>query len=187
MKRQIDGSQKRYQQSAWSYFHKKQKFDGVKKQFDEDKDRFETDMLELMDALKKNRVVFEPETPISSGTESGKLTVAKVEKTSIEWDADKLERRLPKSVAKKVIRKKYCIADMQGLTAYLKSCGVDPKVFKTFLAIERTVDMKAIDQLGNVGELSVRQISGCYIVKCHKPYFTLSVKKDDGDDSEDES
>lgn len=184
MKRQIDDLIKRYQQSAWNYYRKEQKFKKVKKQYEELKSQFETDMLELTDALGKKRVVFESEE-VDVGC--GKLTVSKVEKTSIEWDADKLERKLPRSVARKVIKKKYFIADMRGLTEYLKSCGVDPKVFKKFLTIERTVDMKAVDQLGNVGEMSVQQISGCYIVKCHKPYFTLSVKKDDGDDGEIEA
>lgn len=181
MKRQIDDLIKRYQQSAWNYYLKEQKFKKVKKQYEELKTQFEADMLELTDALGKKRVLFDSETV--NGDET--LSVRKVEKTSIEWDADKLERKLPKSVAKKVIKKKYSIADMRGLTEYLKSCGVDPKVFKKYLAIEKTVDVKAVDQLGNVGEISVQQISGCYIVKCHKPYFTLSVKKDN-DDGEEE-
>lgn len=181
MKRQIDDLIQRYQQSAWNYYLKEQKFKKVKKQYEELKTQFETDMLELTDALGKKRVLFGSET--INGDET--LSVRKVEKTSIEWDADKLERKLPKSVAKKVIKKKYSIADMRGLTEYLKSCGVDPKVFKRYLAIEKTVDVKAVDQLGNVGEISVQQISGCYIVKCHKPYFTLSVKKDN-DDGEEE-
>lgn len=182
MKRQIDDLVKRYQQSAWNYYRKEQKFKKVKKQYEELKEQFETEMLELTDALGKKRVLFESDNLVD-GNET--LSVRKVEKTSIEWDADKLERKLPKSVAKKVIKKKYTISNMRGLIEYLKSCGVDPKVFKTFLAIERTVDVKAVDQLGNIGEISVQQISGCYIVKCHKPYFTLSVKKDD-DNGEEE-
>lgn len=182
MKRQIDDLVKRYQQSAWNYYLKEQKFKKVKKQYEELKEQFEADMLELTEALGKKRVLFESENLADS---SEVLSVRKVEKTSIEWDADKLERKLPKSVAKKVIKKKYTISNMSGLVEYLKSCGVDPKVFKKYLAIERTVDVKAVDQLGNVGEISVQQISGCYIVKCHKPYFTLSVKKDDDNGKEE--
>lgn len=178
MKRPIDELLKRYQQSAWNYYHKKKKFEQVEKQYKQLKEQFEVEMLELTDELGKKRVQFETN---NLATDDGILTVNKVEKTSIEWDAEKLERKLHKSVAKKVIKKKYSIADMKGLTEYLKSCGVDPKVFRKYLAIERTVDIKAIDQLGNIGEISVQQISGCYIVKCHKPYFTLSVKKDDND------
>ena len=186
MKRQTDDLTKRYQQSAWNYYRKEQKFKKVKKQYEESKDQFEADMLELTDALGKKRVVFEPDSFVDGDTECGKLTVCKVEKTSIEWDAAKLERKLPPSVAKKVIKKRHYISDMPGLVAYLKGCGVDPKIFKMFLSAERTVDAKAVDQLGSVGEVSVRQISGCYIVKCHKPYFTLSVKKDDGDGEDEE-
>lgn len=184
MARRIDDLVKRYQQSAWNYFLKKQKFEKVKKQYEALKDQFETDMLELTDALGKRVVRFESDN--INEVDGGVLTIRKVEKTSIEWDADKLERKLSKKVAKKVIKKQYKIANMSGLTEYLKSCGVDPKVFKKYLSIEKTVDVKAIDQLGDVGEISVQQISGCYIVKCHKPYFTLSVKKDDGNGEDEE-
>jgi len=65
---------------------------------------------------------------------------------------------------------------MQRIGVFVCHCGTN---------IAGTVDVKAVDQLGNVGEISVQQISGCYIVKCHKPYFTLSVKKDN-DDGEEE-
>lgn len=182
MKRQIDELLRRYQQSAWNYYLKEQKFKKVKKQYEELKEQFEAEMLELTDTLGGKRVSFESN---SFAEDCGTLTVHRVERTSIEWDADKLERRLPKSVAKKVIKKKYTIANMKGLVDYLKSHGVDPKVFKKYLAIERTVDVRAVDQLGNLGEISAQQISGCYIVKCQKPYFTLSVKKDNGNGKEE--
>lgn len=181
MKRQIDELVKRYQQSAWNYYHKKQKFEKVKKQYEEAKAQFEIEMSEVTDALGKKSVKFDSDGLVSEGE---CLTVRKVEGTSIEWYPEKLEKRIPKSVAKKVIKKKYWISNMKGLTEYLKSCGVDPKEFKKFLTIEREVDVKAVDQLGNVGELTAKQISGCYIVKCHKPYFTMSVKKESDDGEE---
>lgn len=159
--------------AAWEFFHQKEEFDQTKKEFEEAKKQFEEIMLEYM---KGKSATFE-----SDGFTDGQLVVKKVEKTSIEWDAEKLEKRVEKSVAKQVIKKQYRITDMQGLIQYLRSCGVDPKIFKKFLLVDKTVDEKAVDRLGDTGELTVKQISGCYLVKSQKPYFTTSVKKDDGD------
>lgn len=178
MERQIDDLIVRCHQSAWNYYRKKRKFEEVKQKYEQIKAEFEMAMLELTDAMDSKNVSFKPDK-LSNGE---RLVVRKVEKTSIEWDADKLESKLPKSVAKKVIKKQYRITDMQGLIEYLKACNVNPQIFKKYIAIERTVDVKAVDQLGELGEISVQQISGCYVVKCHKPYFTLSVKKDDDGD-----
>lgn len=185
MNKKVDDILERYQQSVWTYYRKKQKFDKIQKQFAEAKERFEQDMLECSDQIGKKRMCFSGDQ-FDSNSEADTLNVTRVEKVSIEWFAEKLERKLPKPVAKKVIRKQYRIRDMRGLTAYLKSCGVDPKVFKTFIDVERTVDQKAVDQLGEVGEISVNQIAGCYVVKCLKPYFTLKVKKGEGSDVEEE-
>lgn len=178
MKRQIDDT-KRYQQLAWEFYHKQQKLKGIQKKFDELKREFEEEMECLFRSRGARRMKFESDELDGSDT----LSVKMVERTSIEWDAEKLEKRVPRGVAKKVIRKQYAIADMNGLVRYLKSCGVDPNIFKRFLRVEKSVDQEAVDRLGELGQISVRAISGCYIVKCQKPYFTLSVKKgnDDGE------
>lgn len=178
MKRQIDDT-KRYQQLAWEFYHKQQKLKSIQKKFDELKREFEEEMECLFRSENVKRMQFKSDELDSSGT----LSVKMVERTSIEWDAKKLEKRVPREVAKKVIRKQYYITDMNGLVRYLKSCGVDPNIFKMYLRIEKSVDQNEVDRLGELGQISVRAISGCYIVKCQKPYFTLSVKKgnDDGE------
>lgn len=178
MKRQIDDT-KRYQQLAWEFYHKQQKLKSIQKKFDELKREFEEEMECLFRSENVKRMQFKSDELDSSGT----LSVKMVERTSIEWDAKKIEKRVPREVAKKVIRKQYYITDMNGLVRYLKSCGVDPNIFKMYLRIEKSVDQNEVDRLGELGQISVRAISGCYIVKCQKPYFTLSVKKgnDDGE------
>lgn len=178
MKRQIDDT-KRYQQLAWEFYHKQQKLKSVQKKFECARREFEEEMECLFRSENVKHMQFKSDELDSSGT----LSVKMVERTSIEWDAKKLEKRVPREVAKKVIRKQYYITDMNGLVRYLKSCGVDPNIFKMYLRIEKSVDQNEVDRLGELGQISVHAISGCYIVKCQKPYFTLSVKKgnDDGE------
>lgn len=169
------------QQVAWKYFQKQQEVKQLQKELDVVKQEFEDAMEELFGKVGGKSISF-------GGTIGGNgvLKVNRIEKTSIAWDAEKLSKRLPKSIARKCIRKKYRIQNMSGLVKYLKSCGVDPKEFKKYLSVEMTVDQAEVDRLGDVGQISVKSISGCYIVKCQKPYFTtsMSVKKDDGDGEE---
>lgn len=171
--------------AAWEFFHQKEEFDQSQKEFDEHKKTFYKIMDEyfakiisghINNGCSSKSVKFN-----NDGFAGGQLVVKKVEKTSIEWDAEKLERKVEKSVAKQIIKKQYRISDMRGLIGYLKGCGVDPVIFKQFLVIDKTVDEKAIDRLGDTGQLSVNQINGCYTVKTQKPYFTTQVKKDDRD------
>lgn len=108
----------------------------------------------------------------------GALKVTKVQRTSVDFEADKLEKVLPKEIAKKAIVKKYEIIDIQGLTSYLKKCNVDPKIFKEFLSVTKTVDTKELDKLEELGQISIEQIKGCYTVKKSSPYYTVSeIKK----------
>lgn len=180
MKGQVKDSSK-HQQLAWNFFRQQQKLKDLQKKFDDAKANFE---LEMEEYFRKNNIKRFRFSCDDNVLENDSLEVKMIERTNIVWDAEKLEKRLPKSIARKVIKKQYRVNDMQGLITYLKSCNVDPVVFKRYIQVDKTVDQKMVDQLGNLGQISVRNISGCYIVKCQKPYFTLSVKK--GNDSDGE-
>lgn len=162
--------------AAYEFFARKEAHDRAAKEFEEHKKLFYASMDDFFSGNGGSTVTFHED-----GLIDGQLVVRKVSKTIIDWDADKLERKIGRIAAKKVIKKQYRIQDMKGLTQYLRECGVDPKIFKRFILVDRTVDVKAIDQMGDVGELTVNQIKGCYTVKTSKPYYTVSVQKDIGD------
>ncbi len=168
-----------YQQAALSYHQQKQAYEDQKKVFEEAKEKFEEVMFACCDESgnKRHRFVLE-----DFDNEDTIINVTKVEKTTIEWLAEKLEKRVPKAIARKFIRKQYAIANWPGMVEYLKALGAKPADFKKFLRVERTVDEKVIDHLSDIGELTVRDIAGCYLVKSQKPYFTISVKKGFDDD-----
>lgn len=104
------------------------------------------------------------------------LVVTKVSPTKIEWIPEKLKARVTKPVWKKLVKKRYEIVDMAGLVRYLKSCGVNPVIFKGFIEVTETVDEKQIERLGDLGELTPHNIAGCYVVKSSKPYYKLKRK-----------
>lgn len=104
-------------------------------------------------------------------------TVTKVQQTAVNFDADKLEDKLGKEYCQEFINKSYEIQDMAGLIEYLKSCGVSPKKFKSFLKVIKTVDTKKIDQLFSTAKLSEKDIEGCYTVEMKSRYYTVKVEK----------
>lgn len=118
---------------------------------------------------------------IVDGNYNGSLVVTRIQNSKVEFNPDKLEKALGKELASGVINKRYEIADMSGLVAYLKSCGVDPKVFKSFLLVSKSVDTKELDKLEELGKITADQVKGCYTVKKQNPYFTVSVAKGQGE------
>lgn len=146
----------------------KENFEDVKKQFYKDMDEY----FESMEIANDGSVIFEYPTLGESA-----LKVTRVQRATVDFKVDKLEKVLPKDVAKKAIIKKYEVVDMQGLILYLKECNVDPKKFKSFLSVTKHVDTKEMDKLEELGKISIEQIKGCYTVKKSNPYYTVSEIK----------
>ena len=154
------------------YAERKAKFDKVQERFDEYKAEFEQAMEAcFQNELSSNR------TKIEMVDDDGRLiTVTRVAKPTIEWFADKLKPHLTREVYSQCIKKRYEITDIKGLTRYLKSCGVDPNIFKRYIAVEESVDTEMIDNVSQRGLLEARDIRGAYLVHCAKPYYTVKVK-----------
>lgn len=168
-------------QSVLDFFEKQTKFKDAQSQFNDEKAKFNS----LMEAFFKNEALDKSVVFTESGVDEERksYTVTRIQKSSIEFDPDKLEKSLGREIARSIILKRYEIVDIDGLIAYLKECGVDPKIFKSFLHISKSVDYTELDRLEELGKISHGQVKGCYTVKRQKPYFTVSVKRghDDGE------
>lgn len=152
---------------------------GEQLRFKKEQERFETlkklfycDMEELFNYEGIDKLVVE-----SNDLDGEDLVVNKVQKTSINFDVDKLENRLGKKFSKEIIEKQYTITDFNRLVIYLRSCGVDHKVFKSFLSVTKTVDTKKLDKLADFGYINKDDLADCYEVTRNKPYFTVRVKR----------
>lgn len=151
------------------------KFKEFERAFKAQKEEFESEMLVHFDKMGGGRKTFE-----TAALNGDTIKVTKTERTTIEWDEDKLRQRVPKELHKYIFKKRYEIVDYRGLVKYLKSLGADPEVFKLYVAAETVFDADAIDQLDNKGLLTLSNIKGCYRVRCQKPYFTVTVKQGKG-------
>lgn len=163
----------------WNFFEKQRRFKEVQAKFNAIKDDFESEMEGLFHGFEHNTISITNHN-LAAGTPNT-LKVTKVEKTLIHWDIDKLRKRLPKNIFKQVVRKEYKVVGMDQLVKYLKSCGVDPAVFKQYIIVEESVDQDKVDEAGELGFITAQQISGCYTVECQKPYFRVSLVKGKSD------
>lgn len=172
-------SENECKQSVRKYFEKQSKFKQVQSQFNELKAQFNSDMEDYFEheGIDKSLTIKYDDFVDSD------LVVNRIQKSSVVFDADKLERALGKHLGKQIIIKRYEVTDMDALIAYLKECDVDPKIFKSFLSVSKSVDTSELDRLEELGKISAEQIQGCYTVKRQKPYFTVGVKRgnDDGE------
>lgn len=102
------------------------------------------------------------------------LKVNNVKQKKVNFDIPKLKKSISKETFNKIVKKEYKIDDMEGLIDYLKKCGVNPKVFKSFLIITETVDQNVVNELGESGELKLEDLKGCYEVSENVGYIKIT-------------
>lgn len=164
------------------FYNEQKEFKERQERFNTIKQLFYNDAEELFNYEGISKLVID-----NDDLEGNELVVNKVQKTSVIFDIDALENNLSKKMCKDVIDKSYTITDINRLIVYLKSCGVDPKVFKSFINVSKTVDEKKLDKLANLGLINKEQLEGCYTLKRQKPYFTVKMKRGKNDEEPKET
>lgn len=166
-------------QSIVNFFQKQKRFKQIQTRFCEIKADFYNDM---EDYFKHNNIdgKLTIECDELAGVQS--FVVTRIQSSRVEFNPDKLEKALGKELSRDVIQKHYEIVDMNGLVTYLKECGIDPKVFKSFVSVRKTVNTKELDRLEELGKITAEQIKGCYTVKSQSPYFTVNIGKGQDND-----
>lgn len=155
-----------------SYFQKQKKFNQIQNQFNQFKTKFYDDM---EDYFESNNVNGKLTIDCDSVDEVSTFTVTRVQNAKIEFNPEKLEKVLGKELSHLVIQKSYEVIDMHGLISFLKGCKVNPKIFKSFIAVHKTVNVKELEKLEELGKITAKQIEGCYTVKKQNPYFKVSI------------
>jgi len=166
-------------QAIATFFRKQKKFKQIQTRFGEIKADFYNDM---EDYFRCNgidgKLTVDCDNDFNEVDEGGKsFVITRVQNSRVEFNPDKLEKVLGKELSQNVIQKHYEIVDMNGLVTYLKECGIDPKVFKSFISIRKTVNVKELDRLEELGKITAEQLKGCYTIKSQSPYFTVNIGK----------
>lgn len=166
-------------QSIMNFFQKQKRFKQIQTRFCEIKADFYNDM---EDYFKYNNIDGKLTIECNELADVQSFVVTRIQSSRVEFNPDKLEKALGKELSRDVIQKHYEIVDMNGLVTYLKECGIDPKVFKSFVSVRKTVNTKELDKLEELGKITAEQIKGCYTVKSQSPYFTVNIGKGQNND-----
>lgn len=168
-------------QQTIELYELEQKFKNIKSQYEAKKEGLARDISNFLFCNKgfDNGFSFLAQTGNTFSRDNKQLKLSKITPTKIVWDAKRLEDNLSEEQAAKVIQKQYEINDVNGLIRYLKSCGVNPKVFKSFVSVSRTVNKEALEQLDKLGELKPDDIKGCYELNKSSSYLKVSIMEDE--------
>ena len=107
-----------------------------------------------------------------------------VKPKKIDWRMDVVEQVLDKKTFNQICSKKYTIIDYEGLASYLKVIHADPKVVKSFISCEKTMNQKMLDQLSELGEISIEDLEGCYTVTDKEQYVRVTKSEEEISDEE---
>lgn len=162
-------------------FELEAKYKNIKKQYEEKKSKLTLAIRNFMYCNKgaNDEIQFLAQSGDTFSKINKMLRVRRIVPKTVIWDADKLEERLEKELSSQIIRKHYTITDMEGLIAYLRSCGVSAKKFKSFVEVEKVVDASMIDQLSEVGDLDLEDVKGCFTVQEKSSYLRIDTLEDE--------
>lgn len=150
------------------FYNKQREFILRKNAFDQLKKSFEKEMELVFAESGTNSISF------SIGSDFNETYIVKKRvRTYIKWNFEKLIKNLGKKISSQVISKKYFINDIYGLIKYLKECNVDPKIFKSYISVEYSLDEKELDNLELLGKVSKDQIKDCFEISFSKPWYTI--------------
>lgn len=168
--------------AAYCLLEENEKFNLIKKSYEERREELQTII----------RKYLKDETKFSFDSHQGKykkcparLLVTNVVQKKITWDIPKLKKKLSKDIIDKVIDKTYTINDFYGLVKYLKSCNVDPKIFKRFVDVEEKVINEQMDLLSDIGDIKKEDVAGCYSVKTNVGFIRVTENKINGKEDQE--
>lgn len=149
------------------------KYKNVTNQYQTKKQKLSTSIKNFMYANNCGNFSFD--LPKGYFEQEGKLVVQKRQAKKVVWNVEKMAEKFDAELLNEITTKSYRINDIDGLVRYLKKCGVNPKKFKGFIEVERSVDKKRLDYLFETGELKMADLEGCYELKESESYLKLDI------------
>lgn len=156
-----------------NFYNKQREFSDIKKAFDQFKKSFEEEMELVFAESKTDSVSFS----VGSDYKDELFVVKKRCRTYIKWNFKKLAKNLGNKLFKQVVNKKYIVNDMLGLIEYLKSCNVDPNIFKKYIDVEYSLNEAELDNLESLGKVKAEQLEGCFNLSFSKPWYSVEKKE----------
>ena len=167
---------KKAQETAMELFRLNKRFKEQKDSYEAEKERLQTKIKNFMYSNGCDK--FDFKFRYKGQEDLFSMKVNNVKQKRVIFDVQKLKEKLDKSVLKIIINKQYQINDFMGLVEYLKSCGVNPVKFKKFIDVIESPNCEEIERLGDIGELTMDDLKGCYEVRESEGYIKITESKD---------
>ena len=103
-----------------------------------------------------------------------------VKPKAIVWDVEKLISKIKSKyknsdeLLSNIIETKVSITDVAGFKKMLKDKGVKFKDIQPFLSVDKKVLGDKVNQLSEVGEITMEDVEGCYTMQDKKSYLLPS-------------
>lgn len=104
-------------------------------------------------------------------------SVTRVVRRKVEYDIDKMKKKLPVDVISEVVEKQVLVTDYNLLAKYVKSLGGSAPKLKSMLHVDESVNEKRLDELSELGEFDDSLMEGCFSISESEPTYQLRVKK----------
>lgn len=156
-----------------NFYNKQKEFSDIKKAFDQLKKSFEKEMGLVFAESETDSVSFS----IGSDYKDESFVVKKRCRIYIKWNFQKLAENLGNKLFRQIVNKKYVVSDMLGLVEYLKSCNVDPNIFKKYIDVEYSLNESELDNLELLGKVKAEQLEGCFNISFSKPWYSVEKKE----------
>lgn len=97
-----------------------------------------------------------------------------VENKKVQFNSEMIEQIVDKEVFNEIVDRTYTISNYDGLVDYLKSIGANPKIFKEFIHCEKQINKDKLNQLSELGDISLDDLEGCYTVSVISSYVKIT-------------
>lgn len=175
---------KKFKENALKLFEKQTEFKQIEKEFNNIKKKLTTEISNFMfvNGYYDSIEVKVPSYDYYADVQNDILRITRAQQRKVIFDADKVEKVLTKKQRNDIIQKEYTINDMPELISYLKECGVDPKIFKSFIDVEKKVNVGELEQNIELGNIDECDLKGTYKVNKGNPYIRITAKKESIED-----
>lgn len=168
---------KKIQNSAKQLYIANKRKKEIEKEYEEIRQEEQSKILKYM--LENNLDSFE--ITKKNKTLLGNTIIVKFTKIvnkKVIWNLNKLKQKIDKRTFEKIVSKTYIIKDYKGLIKYLKTCNVNPEIFKTFIEVSEQLNVKEVDKMYETGKLKIEQVHSCFNVSEGKPYIKITEKQE---------
>lgn len=143
-----------------------------------EKDVVQSKLKEALVRFGKEEISF-AETPMKEQMANGnkyKFTCKRVKTTKVKYKADVMYKKLNEDVRDLVVKKNYIVTEPEKLIKLLKKYGVSKEEIKQCISITKEVDEKMLNQMGDLGEIMLADLDGCYDIVPNSDYIRVSIK-----------